>query len=406
MSRDPDQRVHRHRDDLRRTASPRSPRRSRRSPASPTSQVDLATGSLRFTSEQPSPTPPCRPPSKRPATSSHERADQGRRASSSGVAVVFGSRTPSGARSVPSVSRPRPPATTARRSRATAATDGGTPTATHEAADVPGGLMVSEDGYTLALQDSVAQAGRGRAISFVIEGPDGPVTAYDVEHEKRLHFIAVRRDFTGFQHVHPELADDGTWTTDLDLTPGQWRVFADFKPTGGEALTLGSDLSVPGRMDVAALAPDHAHGHGRRLHREPHRRPGRRRALDAEAAGVPRTASPVTDLQPYLGAYGHLVALRGGDLAYLHVHPDGEPGDGEDRAGSGDRVRRRGPQRRDATTSTSTSSTTEWCAPPSSSSTRQRPAADDHASDARVQHRAGHHRDDLRRPARTGSSAS
>ena len=27
---------------------------------------------------------------------------------------------------------------------------------------------------------------------------------YDVEHEKRLHLIVVRRDFTGFQHVHPD----------------------------------------------------------------------------------------------------------------------------------------------------------------------------------------------------------
>ncbi|MFM9662849.1 hypothetical protein ACKI2B_46205, partial [Streptomyces scabiei] len=42
---------------------------------------------------------------------------------------------------------------------------------------------------------------------------------------------------------------------------------------------------------------------------------------------------PVTDLQPYLGAYGHLVALRSGDLAYLHVHPNGEPGDGTTRPG-------------------------------------------------------------------------
>jgi hypothetical protein len=32
----------------------------------------------------------------------------------------------------------------------------------------------------------------------------------------------------------------------------------------------------------------------------------------------------VTTLEPYLGAYGHLVALRAGDLAYLHVHPEGE----------------------------------------------------------------------------------
>ena len=41
-----------------------------------------------------------------------------------------------------------------------------------------------------------------------------------------------------------------------------------------------------------------------------------------------RDGEPVTDLEPYLGAYGHLVALRGGDLAYLHVHPEGVPGDG------------------------------------------------------------------------------
>jgi len=43
---------------------------------------------------------------------------------------------------------------------------------------------------------------------------------------------------------------------------------------------------------------------------------------------VSKDGRPVRDLQPYLGAYGHLVALRSGDLAYLHVHPTGEPGDG------------------------------------------------------------------------------
>jgi hypothetical protein len=43
---------------------------------------------------------------------------------------------------------------------------------------------------------------------------------------------------------------------------------------------------------------------------------------------VNRDGKPVTDLQPYLGAFGHLVSLRGGDLAYLHNHPSehAEPG--------------------------------------------------------------------------------
>ena len=50
---------------------------------------------------------------------------------------------------------------------------------------------------------------------------------------------------------------------------------------------------------------------------------------------VRRDGAPVTDLQPYLAAYGHLVALRDGDLAYLHVHPAGEPGDGTTEPGPG-----------------------------------------------------------------------
>ena len=211
--------------------------------------------------------------------------------------------------------------------------EGGVP----EAAVLPGGLMVSEGGYTLALRDSVARAGHDREISFVIEGPDGPVTAYDVEHEKRLHFIAVRRDFTGFQHVHPRLSDDGTWTTDLDLTPGQWRVFADFKPTRGGALTLGSDLSVPdmsvpGGTDSVAVgqATRTATVDGYTVELTGDLVAGEHSMLKLR---VTHDGRPVTDLQPYLGAYGHLVALRGGDLAYLHVHPDGEPGDGKTESG-------------------------------------------------------------------------
>jgi hypothetical protein len=34
----------------------------------------------------------------------------------------------------------------------------------------------------------------------------------------------------------------------------------------------------------------------------------------------------VRGIQPYLGARGHLVALRQGDLAYLHAHPEEHEG--------------------------------------------------------------------------------
>jgi hypothetical protein len=42
---------------------------------------------------------------------------------------------------------------------------------------------------------------------------------------------------------------------------------------------------------------------------------------------ITRDGKPVNNVAPLLGARGHLVALREGDLAYLHTHPtDDESG--------------------------------------------------------------------------------
>jgi hypothetical protein len=96
-------------------------------------------------------------------------------------------------------------------------------------------------------------------------------------------------------------------------------------------MTLGVDLAVPGDFRPVSHPPSRVatvDGYQVRLDGE---------LLAGQNSTVTLTVSrdgrPVTDLQPYLGAYGHLVALRGGDLAYLHVHPDGEPGDGETASG-------------------------------------------------------------------------
>jgi hypothetical protein len=199
---------------------------------------------------------------------------------------------------------------------------------TASTAPVPKGLQTSQDGYTLVLDRSTLPAGTATGVSFRVLGPDGrPVTAFETSHDEDLHLIAVRRDLTGFQHVHPELAADGTWRIPLALTPGEWRVFADFVPTGGGGLTLGTDLSVAGAYSPEQLpAPSRtAEVDGYTVTLTGDLVAGRETELTLSVAEDGR---PVTDLQPYLGAYGHLVVLRDGDLAYLHVHPTGEPGDG------------------------------------------------------------------------------
>ena len=193
---------------------------------------------------------------------------------------------------------------------------------------LPAGLAVSEDGYSLQLAAAQSTAGPGRLIKFTILGPDGaPVTRFDMAHEKRLHFIAVRRDFSDFQHVHPTMDSAGRWTVPVDLAAGSWRVFTDFVPSGAEPLTLGADLAVPGRFRPASRSSESrtATVDGYQVMLSGDLAAG----TDAKLTlTVSKDGRPVTDLQPYLGAYGHLVALREGDLAYLHVHPEGTPGDG------------------------------------------------------------------------------
>ncbi|WP_026361221.1 hypothetical protein [Amycolatopsis nigrescens] len=199
--------------------------------------------------------------------------------------------------------------------------------------DQPGGLASSRGGYTLTPTDTTLTAGTAQPFTFQITGPDGrPVTRFDVEHEKRLHLIVVRRDTAGYQHLHPELAADGTWTVPLNLPQaGSYRAFADFTPAGGEGMTLGVDLATAGSYQHVEYPPARdASVDGYQVRLDGELIPGRSSKV---TLSVTKDGRPVTDLQPYLGAYGHLVALRGGDLAYLHVHPDGAPGDGRTPAG-------------------------------------------------------------------------
>ncbi|MGY1606870.1 hypothetical protein [Geodermatophilus sp. SYSU D00700] len=199
----------------------------------------------------------------------------------------------------------------------------------------PGGLQVSESGYTLDAAGSLP-AGAATPVSFRVLGPDGqPVTVYDPAHDEDLHLIAVRRDLTGYQHVHPELSADGTWSIPLELTAGTWRLFADFDPAGEDpALVLGTDVAVAGDHVPQPLPEPSATAEvdGYTVTLDGRLVPGQESEL---TLSVSRDGQPVTDLQPYLAAYGHLVALRDGDLAYLHVHPAGEPGDGTTQPGPG-----------------------------------------------------------------------
>lgn len=190
------------------------------------------------------------------------------------------------------------------------------------------GLAVARDGYELELDGTALAAGRETRLSFRILDADGaPVRQFDLEGGVRMHLIVIRRDLTGYQHLHPRLGADGTFTTELELpTGGVWRAFADFERDGKKTV-LGSDLMAAGGFTPERLpAPStrtSTAGYEVELAAAP--RAGRE---DELVFHVRRGGSAVA-LEPYLGARGHLVALRQGDLAYLHVHPGADDPVGE-----------------------------------------------------------------------------
>lgn len=102
------------------------------------------------------------------------------------------------------------------------------------AAHIPGGLQVSQDGYTLTPETTTITPGEATGFRFTVTGPDGrPVTGYQVQHDKKLHFIVVSRDLGLFRHLHPEEAGDGVWSVKLTLpAAGAYRAFADFAAEG------------------------------------------------------------------------------------------------------------------------------------------------------------------------------
>jgi hypothetical protein len=187
------------------------------------------------------------------------------------------------------------------------------------------GLAVAENGLRLIVETPELRRDRSQTLRFrVVDEHGETVRDFDVEHTKRMHLIVARRDLSGFQHLHPRQAADGSWSTSLRLgAAGSYRMFADFSHAD-EATTLAGDLRVDGEADLRPLPAPAATGvsdGGHDVRLEGGRvRPGRDADLRFTITRDGRTVDP----QPYLGADGHLFALREGDLAFLHVHPEGD----------------------------------------------------------------------------------
>jgi len=155
--------------------------------------------------------------------------------------------------------------------------------------------------------------------TFHLKGADGkPVTDFAEAHGALLHTIIVRPDLSDFNHVHPTIGTDGSWSVEMPA-PGPWHVVFDSVPASSSGpIVVSANLDDETPVAMVALPPPND-------------------TVEVDGLIVARTGfnftyasadgGAATGLEPYLGQPSHLVAIRQGDLAYTHLHPsDGMSG--------------------------------------------------------------------------------
>jgi hypothetical protein len=184
------------------------------------------------------------------------------------------------------------------------------------------GLSDSFEGYLIRPAAIPATRGKDLPVSFEILGPNGaPLTDYETVQERMLHLFLIRDDMSGFQHLHPTLAD-GKWSTNVTIDDGgAYRFFAEFTPKGrgvlGHPVVLGMPFVIAGDTKLAPLpAPAGTSTAGpytvTRLDGTSHLSVGRATLLRFKVDAT---------LEPYLGALAHMSAFEVRTQALTHLHP-------------------------------------------------------------------------------------
>ena len=191
------------------------------------------------------------------------------------------------------------------------------------------GLTAESSGFRFVPTATSLVPGLATPFAFRITDPGGKaVTAFEPDQTKLMHFYLIRSDLTGFQHVHPTMSADGTWTAPLAaVEPGSYRAYASFtaRDSAGKPvpLVLSQPLTAPGAATTTPLPPasttTQVDGYTLTL-AGGQVTAGRSQDLTLT---VSRNGEPVTDLQPYLDTYAHLSAFHDGDLGFAHLHPHG-----------------------------------------------------------------------------------
>jgi hypothetical protein len=177
--------------------------------------------------------------------------------------------------------------------------------------------------------DVATIAGRAglAGLRVTIRNPsDGSlVRTFEVVHERPFHLFVVGRDLRYFRHLHPEPLPDGSLEAREEIPPGEYLVAADFLPSGGSPQLLQRVIDSPGSRKVGLSTPGPAGGAYDVVTNV------RIQPLSSTLSAGQATAfhvmfsrtedgRPLVNLEPYLGAGGHLLAVSEDLTEVVHAH--------------------------------------------------------------------------------------
>lgn len=168
-------------------------------------------------------------------------------------------------------------------------------------------------------------------LSFGVHDPwkDRPVTKFQMVHERLFHLFVIGPDLEFFLHEHPVLGPDGEFHLDnLVLpVPGMYRLLGDFYPDAATPQLIAKTVLLPGQAPPRApLSRDYTPKDAQNLRVEFRTEP------EQPVAGLNTQMhfrlTPGEGLEPYLGAWGHMLVASDDLIDLIHQHPfiaDGGP---------------------------------------------------------------------------------
>jgi hypothetical protein len=188
-------------------------------------------------------------------------------------------------------------------------------------------------GLDIEILPAALRAGQKGRVRFAVRDPRTQALVKDFElvHERLFHLFIVSRDLDHFEHIHPELRPDGSLDVEIQVPrAGVYQMIADFVPVGGAPQLVQKSFVTAGYqgalLEVPMLPQDTTDKivKGTRVKAfVPESVAGREQLITFEFEDA-TTGAAITDLEPYLGAAGHLL-IASADLAIVaHSHPVAE----------------------------------------------------------------------------------